>query len=171
MWLQTDAFRAVVAAAPLVAIDLLLRDSEGRVLLGLRRNRPAQGWWFVPGGRIRKGETLDEAFARIAREELGLTLRREEARLLGVHEHFYEDSVFAPAGLGPTTHYVVLVHGYDWPGGELPLASASGQHEELRWWPEEAMATNPRVHRHTRSYARLLTAALWPTMKQGESTT
>lgn len=171
MWLEPELFRTVVAAAPLVAIDLLLRDGQGRVLLGRRRNRPAQGCWFAPGGRIRKGERLDEAFARIAREELGLALRRQEARLLGVDEHFYEDSVFGPAGQGPTTHYVVLVHGLDWPGGDVPGAAAPGQHDALRWWPAEALAADPGVHPHTQAYARLLTPGAWPILKQGEPTT
>ena len=65
-WLQ------VVRHAPLVSIDLILRDAQGRVLLGLRENEPARGLWFVPGGVIRKDETLDAAFSRIARNELGV---------------------------------------------------------------------------------------------------
>jgi colanic acid biosynthesis protein WcaH len=36
-----------------VSIDLIVRDADGRVLLGLRNNRPARDWWFVPGGIVR----------------------------------------------------------------------------------------------------------------------
>ena len=54
--LDEDSFRAAVAAVPLVSIDLVVRRANGDVLLGLRNNRPAQGQWFVPGGRIRKGK-------------------------------------------------------------------------------------------------------------------
>ncbi|WP_230846571.1 NUDIX domain-containing protein, partial [Achromobacter xylosoxidans] len=72
--LAESDFRRAVEMLPLVSIDLLLRDAEGRYLTGLRSNPPAQGSWFVPGGRIRKNETLPRALQRIVREELGLTL-------------------------------------------------------------------------------------------------
>src|SRR3569832_198637 len=85
--LDADALAGIVAAAPLVAIDLIVEDPQGDVLLGLRRNPPAQGCWFVPGGLIRKGETLDAAFARIACDELGRAYARKEARFVGVFEH------------------------------------------------------------------------------------
>jgi hypothetical protein len=40
--------------APLVSIDLIIRDNADRVLLGLRNNEPAKGYFFVPGGIILK---------------------------------------------------------------------------------------------------------------------
>src|SRR5450830_138978 len=32
-----------------------------QLLLGRRINAPARGWWFTPGGRIRKNEALVQA--------------------------------------------------------------------------------------------------------------
>jgi len=49
----------------LVSIDLIIRNARDEVLLGLRSNEPAKGFYFVPGGMIRKGERLGEAFASI----------------------------------------------------------------------------------------------------------
>ena len=51
-FLNNDEFAQVVRNAPLVAIDLIIRDPEQRVLVGLRMNEPAKGKWFVPGGTI-----------------------------------------------------------------------------------------------------------------------
>ena len=82
MWLTGDTFRTVVASTPLVSIDLVVQDAEGAVLLGQRLNRPAQGFWFVPGGRIMKNETLDAAFRRLTADELGRPFEGCEARLL-----------------------------------------------------------------------------------------
>ena len=70
MWLEREDFRTAVRLSPLVSIDLVVRDAAGRVLLGWRNNRPAQHCWFVPGGSIRKQETLDAAFRRISHGEL-----------------------------------------------------------------------------------------------------
>ncbi len=66
--LPTDLFKLIVAHAPLVSIDLVVRNARGEMLLGLRRNRPAQDYWFAPGGRIGKDERLADAFHRITRE-------------------------------------------------------------------------------------------------------
>jgi len=51
MQLQPDIFQAIATHTPLVSIDLIVHDRQRRVLLGWRRNWPAQGCWFVPGGR------------------------------------------------------------------------------------------------------------------------
>ena len=61
MFLARDDFAQVLRHTPLVSIDLIVRDRDRRVLLGVRVNRPAQGSWFVPGGRIYKYESLDAA--------------------------------------------------------------------------------------------------------------
>lgn len=46
-----------------------------KVLLFLRRkNQPAKGQWWFPGGRIRKGESLEQALHREVREETGLEI-------------------------------------------------------------------------------------------------
>jgi 8-oxo-dGTP pyrophosphatase MutT (NUDIX family) len=64
-------FADVVRFAPLVSIDLVIRDPDGAMLVGMRSSAPAKGFWFVPGGRIRKNETIRNAFARILKAETG----------------------------------------------------------------------------------------------------
>ncbi|WP_425559923.1 NUDIX domain-containing protein [Kitasatospora paranensis] len=51
---------------------MLYRD-DGHVLLALRSGtRWADGYWSVPAGHLKGGETLPEAAVREAREELGI---------------------------------------------------------------------------------------------------
>ena len=64
--LDKDTFLAVVDRAPLVAVDLVFIRNSREILLGLRNNRPAQGFWFVPGGRIFKNEKIGAALIRVA---------------------------------------------------------------------------------------------------------
>ncbi|MCJ7959748.1 MAG: GDP-mannose mannosyl hydrolase [Pseudomonas sp.] len=151
MWLDLPTFKTVVASAPLVAIDLVVRNGRGDVFLGLRVNRPAYGFWFVPGGRIHKNENLDSAFRRITHDELGRTFERASARLLGVFEHFYDDSVFANAGAGPDTHYVVLGYCLEL-APEETLLPPTEQHQQYRWWPQDELRFCQRVHANTRAY-------------------
>lgn len=152
MFLPADTFKTVVASTPLVSIDLLVRNLQGELLLGERLNRPAQGSWFAPGGRILKNETLDTAFARLTQEELGQPFRRDQARLLGVYEHFYTDSVFGEA---PDTHYVVIAYALEL-GAQQNLQPPSVQHGRYRWWPIEEMRDEPRIHSNTRDYLQAL---------------
>lgn len=146
-WFPPEQFGQLVAALPLVSIDLVVRNVQGQALLGQRLNRPAQGSWFVPGGRIRKDERLPDAFARLTREELGVSLALHDARFLGVYEHHYPDNF---SGTDFSTHYVVLAHELTL---DLPLASLPAeQHARYRLWPVAELLTSPDVHLHTRWY-------------------
>ncbi|MEB3242395.1 MAG: NUDIX domain-containing protein [Cyanobacteriota bacterium] len=148
--LDPEAFLAVVRDAPLVAIDLLLEDPDGRLLVGLRQNEPARGWWFVPGGRVRKGEALAEALARIARSELALPLALADCRLEGVFEHHYPTNFAGVEGVA--THYVVLA--YRRRLTAVPPLRSDAQHQALRWLTAAELRADPRVHPNTRAYAR-----------------
>lgn len=146
--LNDPDFLRIVAATPLVSIDLILRNARDEILLGRRTNRPAQGRWFVPGGRIRKDERVPEALRRISRREVGLELR--EAKLLGVFDHLYPDNFAGAPGI--STHYVVLGMEARWPEDVAPIADA--QHEALKWWGEDELLASPDVHENTKAYFR-----------------
>lgn len=145
--LSREAFLNVVRDAPLISIDLIVRDAAARVLLGLRRNPPARDFWFVPGGRVRKNETLDAAFGRLTGVELGCALRRADARFLGVYEHFYDSNAGERPEFG--THYVVL--GYEL-RLETGLALPPEQHSDYRWFEMAALLSDDRVHANTKAY-------------------
>lgn len=146
--LSTDDFLTVVRLAPLVSLDLVVTNPRGEVLLGLRTNRPAEGFWFVPGGRIQKDERLDDAFRRLTGEELGRPLGLRDASPLGVYEHLYEDN-FAGAP-GVSTHYVVIAHRL---ALDLDLAALPGaQHARWKWLHPDALRADPTVHANTRAY-------------------
>lgn len=151
MYLETDIFRSIVASTPLVSIDLLVSNHEGEILLGQRLNRPAQGSWFVPGGRIYKDESLAQAFQRISKEELGRSFARENTRLLGVYEHFYEDSVFGYKEGAPSTHYVVMGHHIAL-DANTTLTPRQDQHLLYRWWHTEEMQACDQVHLNSKAY-------------------
>ena len=150
-WLTTNKFRTVVASTPLISIDLIVTNTTNQILLGQRVNRPAQDYWFVPGGRVLKNETLDEAFKRLTSNELGVTYHRQEARFLGIYEHFYQDSVFGDSPNDPSTHYIVM--GYQLTlSNSLELSLPTQQHTDYQWWTLDAAKSDPSVHQHTQAY-------------------
>ena len=151
---EREHFVELLRGLPLVSVDLVLVRGGTEILLGLRTNRPAQGSWFVPGGRILKDEPRADALKRVAARELGIAnIAGLKPQLLGVFEHFYPDC-FA-GDIGVSTHYVVIAHRIDVPAGfEVP--GCDNQHAELRWWPIAEAAANTDVHRYTRDYLPLL---------------
>ena len=73
-WLSAEAFSAACEALPLVSLDLCLNrpGPQGpELLLGLRTNPPARGFW-VHAGRpaCARTEPMANAFDRLARDEL-----------------------------------------------------------------------------------------------------
>jgi len=144
-------FLNIIKQTPLVAIDLIVTNELGEVLVGMRKNNPAKGWWFVPGGRILKDETLDVAFSRISSKELGLTLHRADAKLLGIYEHLYPDNV---DNADFSTHYVVI--GYSIPIQDaIDLHEFAAQHENAAWMHKKDLMQNPHVHTNTKAYFAL----------------
>lgn len=153
-WLDTDTFRTVIDATPLISIDLIVEDDLNRVLLGQRVNRPACHYWFVPGGRIQKNESLNAAFHRLSLEELGCAYERKNAQFMGVYEHLYTDSVFGEGHLegNPSTHYVVLA--YRLKANAQALALPVDQHSHYQWWLADDALANPQVHVNTQAYLK-----------------
>lgn len=145
--LDKETFKTIVAFTPLVSIDLIIRNSCNQVLLGLRTNRPAQGFWFVPGGRIGKDETFEQAFLRLTQLELGYPIPLKDASFLGPYQHLYSDNF---SGTDFSTHYVVL--GYqlmlDLDLQTLPVE----QHQNYQWWNEQELLDSDLVHRNTKAY-------------------
>ena len=155
-WLSEDVFSSACAALPLVSIDLMITrpGNQGReLLLGLRNNRPAQGWWFTPGGRIRKNEPLPTALRRVAQDEIGLNLEwLNRAELLGAWDHFYPDSAFNPH---ISTHYVNLPYALHLSAEDAqnlkPPTGADVQHQSWKWISIAEAQGDQKVHEYVRA--------------------
>lgn len=148
--LTASQFKQVTRLTPLVSIDLIVRDSANRVLLGTRMNEPARGFRFVPGGRILKNETLSRAFRRILNQETGLDCEIQDAKFLGVYEHMYSTNYFRDSTYG--THYVVLA--YRVAVEDAYELSLDRQHSKFVWWPVSRILKSRQVHRNTKAYFR-----------------
>lgn len=80
--------------APVVGVGVVIID-EGRLLVVKRGREPGLGLWAVPGGKVRRGESLVAAAAREAHEETGL--RVEIGEVVWVGEHIDDE------------HHIVLI--------------------------------------------------------------
>jgi len=146
MKLNNDEFLKVVENTPLVSIDLIVRNVKGHILMGKRKNNPARGSWFVPGGRIKKGQDRNEALARIGDNELNVELTRDDVRFIGVFEHYYENENFAEKE-GVSTQYIVIAYEcyIDLDIDKLP----NEQHSNWDWFCE---SRSGEVHKNSAAY-------------------
>jgi 8-oxo-dGTP diphosphatase len=103
---------------PLVGVGVVV-VSEGSILLVQRGREPGRGLWAVPGGKVRRGETMRDAARREAREETGLDVVVGEVVWVG--EHIDDE------------HHLVLVDfAASVTGGRLGAADDA---DDVRWVP------------------------------------
>jgi len=143
--LDDTTFKTIIDSVPLISIDILLKK-DGKVLLGKRVNKPAQGYFFSTGGRINKNEAIDNAMVRVALNELNIELK-SIPKFIGVFEHFYDDSIYKNV----STHYVDIAYEYE--VKEIPDLPTE-QHSEYRWFSIDELLESKQVHKYTKDYFR-----------------
>lgn len=70
---------------PKLAVGAIITDEGGRIVLVRRAIEPGYGKWVFPGGYVDRGEEVQLAAVREAREETGLDIRIE--RLLNIYSY------------------------------------------------------------------------------------
>lgn len=107
------------------------------VLLVKRGNEPAKGQWAVPGGRIRLGESLQEALKREIKEETNIEI--EVGALIYAFDVIQKDEA-GKVGL----HYVVLDYEAKYLRGEI---KAGDDAADVMWVDSETFKTLHINHR------------------------
>lgn len=72
MWIPEKKYKEIIKLMPIPCVDLIVENSKGEILLLKRKNEPAKGQWWFPGGRVYLGETRVEAAIRKLKEECGV---------------------------------------------------------------------------------------------------
>jgi len=143
--LDDETFKIVIKSAPLISIDFLVKKDK-KILLGRRINKPAQNYYFSIGGRIYKNESINNAMARIALNELNIKLE-STPKFIGVFEHFYDESIYEAL----STHYVNMAFEYEVKEiRDLPKE----QHVEYKWFTIDGLLRSNEVHNYTKGYFR-----------------
>ena len=73
-WIPDHVWRQVKRSIPIPCVDILLENSSRELLLGWRKITPYGNVWAMPGGRLLRGESIQDAAHRILLE-YGLTTR------------------------------------------------------------------------------------------------
>lgn len=103
LWLSDEEFLESFKNVPRLAVNLLISDREGRILLTRRNIPPLAGFWHFPGSFLLKNESITECQRRVAKKELDLGLSDDASvALLGAFGNINGD---------PRGHIVDLIYG------------------------------------------------------------
>ena len=109
---------------------------QNKVLLIKRARPPYQGQWAIPGGKVKTGETLQQAAEREIHEETGLTITAGKPVFTFDHiEHDNEGKV--------TCHYVVTDLEACYQSGEIKAQSDAA---EARWFSYAELAESDNIN-------------------------
>ena len=96
--LTDEEYVTAYSLVPRACVDLIIKKSNN-VILTLRNIEPHKGKWHLPGGRLKKDESVTAAIQRISHAELGTKVEVSVTRLAGFME-------FIPDGQLPNGVYV-----------------------------------------------------------------
>ncbi len=123
-------YKADASTRVKVGVGIILRDSEGRLLL---EKRGDCGLWGFCGGKVEPGESVTESAVREVREETGLEIRI--TRFVGVYSEPGHRIVRYPNN-GEMVHLVDVILEAEITGGTLV---ASPESEELRFFAQNEL--------------------------------
>lgn len=95
MKISEKEYKKIVSLMPILCVDGVVVNQKGEFLLVRRKNEPLKGQWWVPGGRVLKGEKLKDAFTRKMKEELGIKVK--PIALMGFYDEQYAKTPYGVA--------------------------------------------------------------------------
>ncbi len=130
---RMDTDEKVLERQPKVSVLLIVENDAGELLAQQRLKQPFYGFWGRATGKVRWGETLEEAANRELEEETGMTAEFRYAGLY--HKMDYEKS-----GEFLEDKYFMVMHGKN-PKGEI--VDSEGHHNE--WLSVEELEAKEKV--------------------------
>ncbi len=89
--LTSNFYRKAVAQLPIVCVDIfLVNPITKEFFLIFRNKKPVQGIFWVPGGRIYKGESFFECAQRKCNDEIGIKITPQA--IVNVYSTVFPDS-------------------------------------------------------------------------------
>lgn len=119
--LTKEEFDSIYTKVPRLTVEVIIQSEQG-VALTKRSIEPCIGLWHLPGGTVYYGEPLIDTVKRIAKKELGITVKSMD--MLGIIE--YPEHV--TSGYGDPRGIAFLVIDYD---GEFQV---SDEADDIQWF-------------------------------------
>jgi colanic acid biosynthesis protein WcaH len=141
-FLPSEMYGKLVRDCVVCCVDCLIvrvsASGKKECLLVERSSEPVKGVWWLPGGRLLKGETFFDAAKRKAQQETGLT-GVECIQVLGVWNTFFPTSHWdTETSKGTQTVNPIVLVELKEPGADVKLDETSEQWRWIGLDPDEA---------------------------------
>jgi colanic acid biosynthesis protein WcaH len=137
--ISSELYNQIVENMPIPCVDMVL-IKDNKVLLILRKNKPAKNEWFFPGGRVLKNETLDQAVHRKIKEEIGIEVIIKAK--IGGYETIFKDGIFDNLKTGTHTINVVFLVV---PKDTTAPINLDNNHENFKWIDKIGQDLHPYI--------------------------
>lgn len=132
--------------------DLLLQDAGGMMLMGKRKVHPQPDWWVL-GGRMKAGDTVEEAAQRNCRRETGIDIDPSRWEFVCCQTMLWQFRKQAPEGNG-TADFGVIMTAVVTEEEKATMNMCSAEYEEFGWFdpvallkPDAELKLHPVLHR------------------------
>lgn len=135
-------YKKIQKVLPIPCVDIVIKNDEDEFLMLKRKNRPVKNkWWFV-GGRIEKGEILEEAALRKVKEETELDVSLK--KILGVDQTFFKKGFFGQSVQTVNIVFLAKTKG-------KPKIKLDNQSSGYKWFNK----INPNWHTYLKKFLKL----------------
>ncbi len=148
--LSQDDYYRIIKQTQIVSVDLLIKNTDQKYLLGKRVNSPAKGFLFCPGGRVFKDESIQDAAKRVLKDEVGLEWGFITQDFIGAYEHVYSDN-FRDDKFG--THYISMAWLITLPNfKKISVKNMQNQHSGIAWMTSDDILKSDDVHKFVKYF-------------------
>jgi ADP-ribose pyrophosphatase YjhB (NUDIX family) len=100
--LPDSVFYFIGRNAPLINVDLLIRNPEGSILMTWRDDVHCGKGWHIPGGIIRFQEKIEDRIKKVALSELGFSVSNQN--------NFLEMNQIIVPGKKERSHFISMLY-------------------------------------------------------------
>ncbi len=131
--LSVEEYSRVLDSVVTANADIICHTADGKVLLGVRSDRPLQGKLWIFGGRMKPGESLNDTAKRNMKRELGIDAKPKRLGISDVYNIMWGGRHEPPHEYGFQTMMTIMT--YECNSAEAELATtADDTHDSLRWY-------------------------------------
>lgn len=125
-FIPSGLYDQIIGQMPIPSVEAVI-VMNGSLLFLRRKNNPAAGQWWFAGGRIHKGESLEETLRREVKEETGLEI--ESYRFIKAYSRVF-----------PERHDITIAYLCKCREGKVELDS---EHSEYRLFKKLPIGLHP----------------------------
>jgi len=155
-------YAAVLDSIVIACVDIILINGMREMLLGKRTREPQPDYWII-GGRMKPGESFEEAAARNIKRELGIELGPERFTYLTTLSLVWARRAQEPKDNG--SHMISITMAANVNDEEIASIRPNDEYSELRWIRPATIRYGTGFHPALIQYAEELLAHIARIMK------